>query len=258
MFDLFSDIFTHRENGLRRLDARMKFFVVIATLITLILSRGFAYPLIVLTASLLALLAVRIPVRFIAFRLLMPAAIVLVLIGLKALLTHGEPLFRTVLWGVTIAITREGLTSGLSMGARVVAAVTLLILFGSVTPAHSIFHAMRWMRAPREWVELALLMYRYIFVLVETTANMATAQRLRLSYNGVRNSFRSAGVLCGAVMLKSIDQAMKAGEAMELRGHAGAVPLAPLTPLSPPQVTASIGACLLVVSIQGVCEWFLP
>jgi len=221
------------------------------------LSKGFAYPVLILGVSLLGLLLVRIPVRFIAVRLFMPAGIVFVLVALKLLLTKGEPLFHPALWGMTLTITREGITSGISIGARVAAAVTLLILFGSVTPAHSIFHAMRWMRAPREWVELALLMYRYIFVLVETTANMATAQRLRLSYHGARNSFRSAGVLCGAVMLKSIDQAVKAGEAMALRGHAGAVPLAPLKAFSCGQVTVSAAACLSVIFVYGVCEWFL-
>jgi cobalt/nickel transport system permease protein len=257
MLDLFSDIFIHRENGLKRLDPRMKLFVVICALITLILSRGFVYPLVILGAALLALLLVRIPIRFIAVRLFMPAGIVLVLVALKLFLTQGEPLFRPALWGVTLTITREGLASGISMGARVAAAVTLLILFGSVTPAHSIFHAMRWMHAPREWVELALLMYRYIFVLVETTANMATAQRLRLSYNGTRNSLRSAGVLCGAVVLKSVDQAVKAGEAMALRGHTGSAPLAPLKAFPRGQGIASATACLSVIVVYGVCEWFL-
>jgi cobalt/nickel transport system permease protein len=257
MFDLFSDIFTHRENGLKRLDPRMKLFVVISTLITLILSKGSTYPLLILGVSLLGLLLVRIPIRFIALRLLMPAGIIFVLVALKLLLTRGEPLFHPALWGITLTITREGLTSGISMGARVAAAVTLLILFGSVTPAHSIFHALRWMRAPREWVELALLMYRYIFVLVETTSNMATAQRLRLSYHGARNSFRSAGVLCGAVLLQSIDQAVKAGEAMALRGHAGSVPLAPLKTFSRGQATVSAVACSSIIVVYGVCEWFL-
>ncbi len=258
MFDLFSDIFTLRESRLSSLDPRTKLFVVACALTTLILSRGFAYPLIVMGSSLLALLAMKIPIRFIALRLLMPTVVVLVFVGLKLLLTHGEPFFHEALWGMTVTITREGLAGGFSMGARVLAAMTLLILFGTVTPAHSIFHALRWMGAPREWVEVALLMYRYIFVLVETTANMATAQRLRLSYMGVRNSLCSAGVLCGAVLLKSIDQAMRAGEAMALRGHAGSFPLTPLKAFSRAQVMVSTGACLFVIAVYGVCEWVLP
>ena len=103
-----------------------------------------------------------------------------------------------------------------------------MLLFSLVTPAHRIFHALLWFRIPQGWVEIAMLMYRYIFSLLDDTADVAAAQRVRLGYNGTRRSLSSIGSLAGAVIIRSLDQAAHTHEAMSLRGYGGLIPFAPL------------------------------
>jgi cobalt/nickel transport system permease protein len=106
-----------------------------------------------------------------------------------------------------------------------------MLLLGCVTPAHQLFHALRWLGVPRTWVEVALLMYRYIFVLLDEAGDVVTAQRVRLGYAGVSRSLSSLGVLSGTVIVRSLDQSERTHEAMMLRGYKGSMPFGPLPAL---------------------------
>ena len=116
------------------------------------------------------------------------------------------------------------------MRTRLLALV--LILLSAVTPAHRIFHAFRALGMPRGWVEVALLMYRYTFILLDLVADMTAAQKVRLGYADVRRGWSSAGVVAGTVILRSVDQAVRAHEAMRVRGYCGEMPFGPLPALA--------------------------
>jgi len=255
MPEIFSDIFTYRENALARTDPRTRLIVALCAILLVVLSRGPWYPLAVLVFSLASLSLLRVPTRLVVARLLVPMGIVLVIVLLKLFMTPGDPLFYVSLGQVNLTASREGLRSGLVLGARVAGAVSMIILLGVTTPAHDVFRALFWMKAPREWVEVAMLMYRYIFVLVETAANMATAQRLRLGYRGARESLRSLGVLSGSVLLRSAEQAVKTSEAMVLRGYRGSLPVSPMRPFTRADVIAALSLCALFGALFGALEW---
>jgi cobalt/nickel transport system permease protein len=258
MHEIFSDIFTYRENVLKRTDPRTRLIVALGAILLVVLSKGPWYPLAVLLFSVASLSLLRVPGRLVATRLLVPMGIVVVIVLLKLFMTAGHPLFQLGLGQVTLTASREGLRSGLVLGARVAGAVSMIILLGVTTPAHEVFRALFWMKAPREWVEVAMLMYRYIFVLVETAANMATAQRLRLGYRGARESLRSLGVLSGSVVLRSAEQAVKTSEAMMLRGYQGSLPVSPVRPFTRADVVAALSLCAFFGALFGVLEWPFP
>jgi cobalt/nickel transport system permease protein len=174
------------------------------------------------------MLALRMPARLTLARLIAPVGIVAVLVVLQSF-TLGTTVIRTVNLGPSQgAIKLEGLLHGLLMGSRVLGAVSTMLLLSSVTPAHSIFQALRWFRVSKSWVEIAMLMYRYTFVLLDHTADVAAAQRLRLGYSGARRALSSMGVLAGSVIVQSFDQASNTHQAMALRGYTGAMPYGPM------------------------------
>ena len=255
MPEIFSDIFTYRENALARTDPRTRLIVSLCAILLAVCSQGPWYPLAVFLFSMASLSLLRVPVRLVAARLLVPMGIVLVIVLLKLFMTAGDPLFQVPFGQVTLTASREGLRGGLILGTRVTGAVSMLILLGVTTPAHEVFRALFWMKAPREWVEVAMLMYRYIFVLVETAANMATAQRLRLGYSGARESLRSLGSLSGAVVLRSAEQAVKTSEAMMLRGYQGSLPVSAMPPFTRADVLATLSLCAFFAALFGVLEW---
>lgn len=255
MPEIFSDIFTYRENALPRTDPRTRLIVALWAILLVVCSQGPWYPLAVFLFSMALISLLRVPVRLVAARLLVPMGIVLVIVLLKLFMTPGDPLFQVPFGQVSLTASREGLRSGLILGTRVSGAVSMIILLGVTTPAHEVFRALFWMKAPREWVEVAMLMYRYIFVLVETAANMATAQRLRLGYSGARESLRSLGVLSGSVVLRSAEQAVKTSEAMMLRGYQGSLPVSALPPFTRADVLATLSLCAFFAALFGVFEW---
>ncbi len=99
------------------------------------------------------------PVKLVLLRLMAPMGIVAVLVVLQAFLTGATGLASFSVAGYRCVATEEGLMRGLLLGSRVLAAVSVMLLLSSVTPAYKIFAALRWFRVPEGWVEIALLVY---------------------------------------------------------------------------------------------------
>lgn len=199
----FSDIYAKRDNRLTRIDARVK--VVLAVVFLLLnLRGGAALSVSIFAVSMSALIYLRIPVRTLIIRLIEPLGVAGVVIIVK-LYFMG--------WA--------GLPEGLVIAFRVLGAVSLILLLSMTTPVDVLLKALSWFKVPRTWTDVALLTYRYIFVLLEDAYIVYSAQRVRLGYLGVRRSFASFGTLAGAIVIRAYDQAMATSQAMRLRGYVG-------------------------------------
>ena len=232
MFSLFSDFFASRDNLLSRVDSRAKLVVAAVTILCVILSGNPVLPALVFLSCVVAMLVLRIPIRLVAIRLVAPMGIVVVLALLQAFTAGGTPLWTLPIGPWRLVATREGLHTALLTGSRVAGSVSVVLLLSVVTPAHRIFHSLRWFRVPQGWVEIAMLMYRYTFTLLDLTAELAAAQQLRMGYAGVKRSLASMGTVCGAVIIRSVDQAVHTHEAMVLRGYRREIPYAPMPPVT--------------------------
>jgi cobalt/nickel transport system permease protein len=227
-FDLFSDYFARRDNALRRLDARLKLAVALACLVAILSSSRPALPALAFLLSLGTLIILGVPLKLLGQRLLPPLGLVLALFTLQAFLIGSTPMFSISVAGWELVAKREGMLQGALVGSRVLGAVGVLLLLSCVTPAYAIFRTLRWCRVPKEWVEIALLMYRYIFVFLDDASDMVTAQRVRLGYGGFRRSLSSMGALMGGLIVRSLEQSLLTHEAMVARGYAGEFPFGPM------------------------------
>jgi cobalt/nickel transport system permease protein len=256
MFDLFSDIFACRGNILTRIDPRPKLSIALVAIVLLVFSTRVFLPVLVLTLCFTGFLALRIPLRLVLTRVAAPLGMVVVLVVLQAFTVPGTPLFETRLAGCQLFASWEGVDKGLILGARVLAAVNVIVLLSSVTPAHKIFHALRCFGLPEPWVEIALLMYRYTFALVDQACDVAAAQRVRLGYSTFKRSLSSAGVLAGTVLIRSIDQAARTHEAMTLRGYQGKIMLCSLAPMGRVDRMLLWSGPAVVLLLFCLCEWW--
>jgi cobalt/nickel transport system permease protein len=121
-------------------------------------------------------------------------------------------------------------------------------------PAAEIFAALRWARVPRTWIEIAVLMYRYLHVFLEQSTCVASAQRVRLGYSNLRRSFQSLGSLAGMVVLRSLDQAEKSHEAMTARGYQGHLPLPVLPRLPWRQGAVALSGVVVIAAVYVLAE----
>lgn len=217
--DIFSDCFAQRENYLTTIDARIKMFFVFATMGISLCSNQRAVPLLVAMASLCALFSIRIPLRIIIFRLLAPLGVTITVVLTQILLFGTTPLFKIHLLGFTLIGYSEGLLRGVLIFSRVIGAVSLIMFLSMTTPLNKLLMAARSFKVPSTWIEIALLTYRYIFVLLEDIVTVRDAQRVRLGYSSTLRSVRSLGELAGSAVIRAYDQSLAIQEAMMLRGY---------------------------------------
>lgn len=257
MIELFSDIFACQDKALARLDPRPKCMVALTLILAVVLSTNPVLPLGTAIASLLAMITIRVPLRLVMLRLASPLGIISVLLCLQAFLTQGTPLFHIRIWGFGLVASCEGVWQGAIMACRVLGAMSVVLLLSLVTPAHRIFHALRWFGVPEAWVEMGLLVYRYVFVLLEQAEDVATAQKARLGYSRPGCVIVSMGILAGTLVTRSLDQAMRTHEAMLVRGYRGRYPFGPFSPLGKLERTWMSLGILTIVALYVLLEWYL-
>jgi cobalt/nickel transport system permease protein len=217
------------------------------------------FPLGVAACSAAWWVAAGLPLRTGILRLAAPLALAAAAAIPRAFLTGTTPLWSFALGPWEITATREGVLAGGLVAARILGSVSVLLVLCAVTPPHRIFGALRWAGVPRTWVEIAMLMYRYLFTLLEQAQNVRAAQALRLGYAAPGRAVRSAADLAGIVVLRSLDQAERSLEAMTARGCEGSLQIPPLPPLRRRDVWIACAALAVIAlacfAVEGWPLW---
>ncbi len=228
-------------------DVRVRLVIALATILAVILSARAALPFMVLGGSLAWLAMARTPARLLFSRLAGPLALALVICLAKMLTTGTTPLATCEVGSWHLTATSEGLEEGLLIAGRILGSVGAVMALCLGTPAQELFAALRWARLPPMLLEIAMLMYRYIFLLFEQAVSVMTAQKARLGYGTFFQSLQSLGNLAGIVLLRSLDQGGRTYEAMLARGYHGYLPAPSLPGLTRRQL-AGIAASLALIT----------
>ncbi|MDO8662744.1 MAG: cobalt ECF transporter T component CbiQ [Candidatus Omnitrophota bacterium] len=203
--EVFSDHFAQKVNYLTEVDARAKALFIAAAIMIVVSSRNAYLPLIVFFSSLVILLGIGIPPKIILLRLAVPLGVVGAIF-----------IMQIFFYGMA-----DGLAAGFLIVARVLGAVSLIICLSMTTPVNKLLHAARWFQVPNTWVEIAMLSYRYSFVLLEDAVTIRNAQRARLGYSSLGRSLKSFGELMGSTVIRAYDRSIAVYESMLLRGYDG-------------------------------------
>jgi cobalt/nickel transport system permease protein len=71
---------------------------------------------------------------------------------------------------------------------------------------------------PEAVVEVASIVYRLLFVLLDSLHTIREAQTARMGYSSLRRSYHSSGALAAAVLIRSWDRARRMQDALAGRG----------------------------------------
>jgi cobalt/nickel transport system permease protein len=107
---------------------------------------------------------------------------------------------------------------GGSLVGHAVAGSAAVLLLATTTPMSDLLPALRRLRVPAAVVEVASVVYRLLFVLLESLRTIREAQAARMGYSSFRRSYRSSGVLAAAVLTRSWDRARRLQEGLAGRG----------------------------------------
>jgi cobalt/nickel transport system permease protein len=221
--DIFSDVFARKENLVSGIETRTKIAFTVIALVINLLSPSVYTPIAIAFFCLITLMAIRVPPKLLGLRLIMPLAMAAMVLVTQVFFYGTTPLFTIPFWGFNLVGYEEGLARGLLIMCRVIGGVSLILFLTMSTPANKLLLAARWFRLPKVFIELSLLIYRYIFVLIEEAITIKDAQRVRLGYGNWQQSMRSVGTLGGILVLRAYDRAERVFEAMIARGYTGAM-----------------------------------
>ena len=155
----------------------------------------------------------------------LPAAFLL-LSGL-ALLWDYVPVKEGVaafpLWNGWLVITAEAQVRARLVMARALGAVSCLYFLSLSTTMPEILSVLRRAHVPQVMTELAVLIYRYLFLLFAAYHSMRDAAASRLGYSGFARSVRTTGAVYGNLLGTSFRQAGACVDAMESRCYNGEI-----------------------------------
>lgn len=218
---------------LAKIDARVRIIACMAVLLMVLSSKGYIFPVIIALACLSLCMRMRVPMKVLFLRFGQPLLLALVVLVLKSCFTGREALFSMDLMGLEIFCYRDGFAEGLHIAGRIFGGVSIVIMLGFATPFTDFIAALLWLRFPRQFIEIMMFAYRYLFVFFDEGMTIYNAQKNRLGYSGIRKGLKSFGTLTGALVLKSLDQSQKTSEAMMQRGYTGSMPLTEWGSLKP-------------------------
>ncbi len=226
----FARAFTHamqseetaRRRGLMQaLDPRVRLIGVLALVIAVVLSRRIAVVAVLFGVAIALALVSRVSLLTLATRVWLIVLGFTGVIAIPALFTTPG---RTVLASGNLAITEQGIRTAALLVLRVETAVTLTTLLILCTPWNHVLKALRALRLPKEAIAMLAMTYRYIFLFVDTAAQMLEARRSRTV--GVlkgpeqrQMATRTAGVL----LSKSVALSNDVYSSMQSRGFRGDV-----------------------------------
>jgi len=237
--EIFAEHF-QKEHLLSRVDARTKLIVVLSLLVMVLSYKGILFPLLIAAGCLLLCLKMGIPSRILFLRMAQPLFFALVILLLKFFFTGQDAMFSADLFGLHVTGHRDGLIEGLKIASRILGGVSLVTAFGFSTPFTELLSGLSWLKIPKEFIEIMMFAYRYIFVFLEDGLTIYNAQKNRLGYAGIRKGMRSFGALAGSLVIRGFDQSQKTSEAMIQRGYTGNMPLLKNRPLSPGEIAVAV------------------
>ncbi|MCL7413606.1 MAG: cobalt ECF transporter T component CbiQ [ANME-2 cluster archaeon] len=139
--------------------------------------------------------------------------------------------------GHHLAIGSQGLNMAVLVMARTLSGMFCLFFLALTTPMVELFSVLRSSRVPAVIIELSMLVYRYIFVLLEVAASIQFAQTVRLGYRDILSSLRSTTMLAGTLFIRSWEQGEKLYLAMNSRCYDGKLGMfCQKNPLSAPEL----------------------
>lgn len=162
------------------------------------------------------------------------------------------------LFGSYLSITAQNQSDTGLLLIKAVAALSCLYALSLSTPLYEITSFLRRIHVPAIFVELMVLIYRYIFVLLQALNAMTTAANARLGYKNYRNTWRSFGGIAANLMSRSFVRASRNFDAMESRGYDGEIRfLESVKPFKGFQMLlAGIVFCLPVATLV-IERWFM-
>ena len=220
--ELLEDI--AQKNGLRQVNTYLKLSCGVGAIVLCLLSSSYVAPLfiaVLLTFGILFL--ARVDAKTYAGLFIYPLWFAAMSVAGLVLVYGGEPVFwswHPASWFM-VSVTRESINQGFFVFCRIVGGMSAVCFIALTTPMTDLFIVMRRCRVPEVVIDLAMIIYRTIFIIMNQVVQIYHAQVMRLGYSSWRESVHSFASLCGAAFIASWESGEDLVRAMDARCYDG-------------------------------------
>ncbi|MEK6438578.1 cobalt ECF transporter T component CbiQ [Pseudonocardia sp. T1-2H] len=142
-------------------------------------------------------------------------------VPLGFVLVGAVPLLVTLGGDPWLAWNPDGLLPAAALTARAVAALLCLLLFAATTPLADLLPRLTRLGVPPAITEVAMLIYRMLFLLLESARAVREAQAGRLGFRTWGTSYRSVTGQAGSIFVRAFDRARRLEHGLASRGYDG-------------------------------------
>jgi cobalt ABC transporter, permease protein CbiQ len=126
------------------------------------------------------------------------------------------PFFR---WELTV--TAGSANQSILVFARSLSGISSLFFLSMTTPILELFSYFKRFSFLDIFMELTMLIYRYIFVFLSLLFSIQSAQKMRFGYHNFKSSIHSAGLLVGSLFIQTLEQGDRLYLSMNSRCYDG-------------------------------------
>lgn len=192
-------------NRLANFNPMTKFIFVIGTLlIATILDNLYINLFLFMLMVFLTIFAAKIPWNKYCKLMVIPTIFLIISI-VTLLLSFSEEdrfIWSIKIWGKYLGTNYESLKGSIKVGIRVLATISSTLFLGLTTPLNDIIRVLKKLKIPNTLIELVLLIYRFIFTLLEESKDIIMAQEMKFGYINMKNSYKSIALLIKCLFIR--------------------------------------------------------
>lgn len=213
-------------SNLRETNPGEKFAFTILTLCICVGSRSIIIGLVaLLVTGFLTVCKGKIPLKY--YLNLMSVPMVFIILSTLAIIINFSkvPLsaYAFQVGNVYITSSRESIELAIRLVCTSLSSVSCLYFLSLSTPMTDILMVLKKCRCPDILIELMLLIYRFIFILLDIAYYILTSQNARLGNKDFKTSCKSMGALFAALLVRAFQKSSALYDAMESRCYDGTI-----------------------------------
>ncbi len=216
-------------SGLREVNPMEKFLFSIITMIVCIALNSIVTSLIILLLmGSITIIKGKVSIKSYGELILIPLAFLvigLLTVAISVVGPDSNALFSFVIFNLKLGCTRESLIIAAKVFFKALGSVSCLYFLALTTPMFEVLMVLGKFKVPKLFIELMGLIYRFIFVLLDTANSIFISQNSRLGYATIRLGYHSLGKLIASLFITSYKKSQQIYIAMESRCYDGDIRL---------------------------------
>ncbi|MDH4263382.1 MAG: cobalt ECF transporter T component CbiQ [Spirochaetia bacterium] len=210
-------------NRLKDVHPVEKFSLAIFTLFITVASNSIFIPAISFAImSLIILLAARIPLFFYAKLLLLPLFFLFAGVLSVATNLNDQDMICSVLFtGHRFCVSASSLNEAVKIFTKSMGSISCLYFLVLTVPVTEIINILKKFKTPILFLELLVIVYKFIFIIFETMDRIYISQKSRMGYENYKLSYKSLSKLISSVFIISLKRYEDLYHALESRCFTG-------------------------------------